>query len=71
MNNIDASLDAAQRDRAVDANGASRASPIGWGAAIVDENGNEIPITESMIERACAELAGSWLFPRRQYATAR
>ncbi|MFP5441268.1 MAG: PA1571 family protein [Gammaproteobacteria bacterium] len=68
MNNIDASLNPAQRERAVDA---PRTAPIGWGAAIVDENGNETPITESMIERACAELAGSWLFPRRQYAAAR
>lgn len=71
MNNIDASLDVSQRDRASDAGDVSRASPIGWGAAIVDENGNETPITDSMIERACAELAGSWLFPRRQYAAAR
>lgn len=38
---------------------------IGWGAAIVDEQGNETPITESMIERACEEMASYWLFPRR------
>ncbi len=40
-------------------------SVIGWGAAIIDEQGNETPITESMIERACNELAGHWLFPRQ------
>lgn len=71
MNNIDASQNAAQRDLVAAVGDVSHAAPIGWGAAIVDENGNETPITESMIDRACAELAGSWLFPRRQYAAAR
>lgn len=51
--------------------GAARVYTIGWGAAIVDENGNETPITESMIESACNELAASWLFPRRECAGAR
>jgi len=26
------------------------------GAALIDENGNEIPITEEMIQNACEEL---------------
>ncbi len=26
------------------------------GAAIIDENGREIPITEEMVQQACAEL---------------
>ena len=26
------------------------------GAALIDENGNEIPITEEMIQSACEEL---------------
>lgn len=39
--------------------------PVGWGAAVIDEQGNEVPITESMIERACEELARSWSFPRQ------
>lgn len=39
-------------------------APIGWGAAIIDERGNEIPITEAMVQRACDELSRSWLFPR-------
>lgn len=38
--------------------------PVGWGAAIIDEKGNEVPITEAMIQRACNELACSWTFPR-------
>lgn len=38
-------------------------APVGWGAALIDAKGNEIPITESMIQRACEELAGSWRFP--------
>lgn len=38
-------------------------APVGWGAAIVDEHGNETPITESMIARACDELARHWTFP--------
>lgn len=45
--------------------------PVGWGAAIIDEHGNEVPITESMITRACDELASCWAFPRAQMAIAR
>ena len=41
-------------------------APVGWGAALIDDQGNEVPITESMIARACDELARSWTFPRRQ-----
>lgn len=48
----------------------NRDAAVGWGAAIVDENGNETPITESMIERACDELARSWMFPRHDPALA-
>ena len=36
------------------------------GAAIIDENGNEIPITEDMIQDACRELSSAWLFPRQE-----
>lgn len=38
--------------------------PVGWGAAIIDERGNEVPITESMIQRACDQLDTTWAFPR-------
>lgn len=33
------------------------------GAAIIDEFGNEIPITETMIQHACTALTDSWKFP--------
>lgn len=46
-------------------------APVGWGAAVIDEQGNEVPITESMVARACDELARSWTFPRRVAAVAR
>ncbi|MCG8673046.1 MAG: hypothetical protein MI867_26865 [Pseudomonadales bacterium] len=35
------------------------------GAAIIDENGCEVPITEEMIQRACNDLSNEWLFPRQ------
>ena len=35
------------------------------GAAIIDANGNEIPITEAMVQQACNESKNSWLFPRK------
>lgn len=41
-------------------------APVGWGAAIIDEQGNEVPITEAMITRACEELARIWVVPRSQ-----
>lgn len=41
-------------------------APVGWGAAIIDEQGNEVPITEAMIARACEELARIWVVPRSQ-----
>lgn len=44
--------------------------PVGWGAAIIDEKGNEVPITEAMIQRACNELARSWTFPRMEGSSA-
>lgn len=34
------------------------------GAAILDGDGNEIFITEDMIQGACDGLCESWLFPR-------
>lgn len=43
---------------------ARRDEPVGWGAAIIDERGNEVPITEAMIQRACDELADTWAYPR-------
>lgn len=39
-------------------------APVGWGAAIIDAQGREVPITESMIRRACDQLSASWVFPR-------
>lgn len=44
--------------------------PVGWGAAIIDDQGNEVPITESMIARACEELARCWIVPRSAAAPA-
>ncbi len=40
-------------------------NPAFNGAAIIDENGNEVPITEDMIQTACKALGNSWLFPRQ------
>ena len=51
-----------QTDKQAIAQAAGRC--IGWGAAIIDERGNEVPITDQMIERACEELSRSWTFPR-------
>ncbi len=33
------------------------------GAAIIDANGREIPITEEMVQEACDKLASTWQFP--------
>lgn len=33
------------------------------GAALLDEHGREIPITEEMIVQACDELLKLWQFP--------
>jgi hypothetical protein len=49
-------------------------APVGWGAAVIDAQGREIPITEAMIRRACDQLSASWVFPRltdKQAAQAR
>lgn len=35
------------------------------GAAIIDANGREVPITEDMIREACEKLANAWTFPVR------
>lgn len=43
-------------------------APVGWGAAVIDDKGNEVPITESMIARACEELASCWVFPKEEKA---
>lgn len=37
------------------------------GAALVDENGQEIRITERMVQQACKALVDSWLFPRMNH----
>ena len=37
------------------------------GAAILDEDGREIPITEDMIQRACEHLEDQWQYPTAQY----
>lgn len=34
------------------------------GAAIIDEDGHEIPITEAMIQEACENLHDAWYFPK-------
>lgn len=41
-------------------------NPAFNGAAIIDEEGNEVPITEDMIQSACEELGSEWLFPRQE-----
>lgn len=33
------------------------------GAALIDEHGREIPITEAMVQQACKTLANSWNYP--------
>jgi len=35
------------------------------GAALLDENGRETPITEEMIMRACDDLMERWHFPQK------
>jgi|GEM_PF-2058284 hypothetical protein len=39
-----------------------------YGAALVDEQGREIPITEEMIVDACDELMKLWHFPMNKAA---
>ncbi|PCJ39745.1 MAG: hypothetical protein COA99_10025 [Moraxellaceae bacterium] len=36
------------------------------GAALIDDLGNETPITESMIQQACNTLTVSWKYPTIQ-----
>ncbi|MDP2226122.1 MAG: hypothetical protein Q8J78_01420 [Moraxellaceae bacterium] len=38
------------------------------GAAMLDADGREIPITEEMIMQACDELMKQWQFPQRKSA---
>ena len=33
------------------------------GAAVIDEQGREVPITEAMIQQACETLAKDWSYP--------
>ncbi|MDP3814253.1 PA1571 family protein [Pseudomonas sp.] len=33
------------------------------GGFLIDAQGREVPITESMIQRACSELEKSWVTP--------
>ncbi|MCC1497140.1 PA1571 family protein [Alcanivorax sp. 1008] len=33
------------------------------GAALIDESGREVPITEDMIRRACETLEHGWHYP--------
>ncbi|MZR61645.1 PA1571 family protein [Alcanivorax sp. DP30] len=33
------------------------------GAAVIDEQGREVPITEAMIQQACESLAKNWHYP--------
>ena len=39
-----------------------------YGAALVNEQGREIPITEEMISNACDELMKLWHFPMNKAA---
>ena len=41
------------------------------GAAIIDEAGKEIPITEEMVRAACEHLEKAWQFPSNTTKTAR
>ncbi len=36
-----------------------------FGAAMVDEDGNEVPITDNMIKKACNELDKQWTYPEK------
>jgi hypothetical protein len=33
------------------------------GAAVIDANGREVPITEHMVREACEKLESCWQFP--------
>jgi hypothetical protein len=33
------------------------------GAALIDANGREVPITESMVQKACQSLEAQWRYP--------
>ena len=51
-----------------------RVSPLNQpvGGAIIDAEGREIPITETMIRRACSELDKQWIAaPKRTSQAAR
>lgn len=41
----------------------TQASADFHGAAIIDANGREIPITEEMVRDACSKLEQNWAFP--------
>lgn len=41
----------------------TKPEPDFHGAAIIDEHGREIPITEDMVQRACRKLDNVWYFP--------
>ena len=41
------------------------------GAALIDGNGREIPITEEMIRRACEDLEQRWQYPAKRLRPAR
>ena len=43
--------------------------PAFHGAALIDEQGREIPITEAMIQEACRRLEQAWHFPRHPDGT--
>ena len=34
------------------------------GAALIDAQGREIPITEQMVQQACERLENTWTYPR-------
>lgn len=43
----------------------TKPAPDFHGAALIDERGREIPITEAMVQRACQQLDQAWRFPVR------
>ncbi|WP_163833479.1 PA1571 family protein [Spartinivicinus ruber] len=43
----------------------TRPANLLYGAAVIDENGNEIPITETMIMKACKKLEKAWVYKKK------
>lgn len=41
----------------------TQTAPDFHGAALIDDQGREVPITEAMVQRACKKLEQSWYYP--------